>query len=115
MTASKCWLLPAACGLLAVLNGLSNAQEPPAANPYTVAVYWWPNFHCDAFHQSKNFPGLDRMGDREARYAAISGHAQPKYRCGDTATRPTRRRPLDRSTPWPMRASGSHLRLVSLR
>jgi hypothetical protein len=78
MTAGKYRILAVACGLLAVLNGLSNAQEPPAANPYTVAVYWWPNFHCDAFHQSKKFPGWTEWEIVKHGTPRFPGHAQPK-------------------------------------
>ncbi|MHB8972071.1 MAG: hypothetical protein ACYC3X_19580 [Pirellulaceae bacterium] len=33
------------------------AAEDPKSDSYTVAVYYWPNFHRDAYHQSKKGAG----------------------------------------------------------
>jgi hypothetical protein len=66
------------CGLISGWSGPGQAQEPPAANPYTVAVYWWPNFHCDAFHQSKKFPGWTEWEIVKHGTPRFPGHTQPK-------------------------------------
>ena len=77
MLSRKCWIVAVACGLIAVSSASGSAQEPPAANPYTVAVYWWPNFHCDTFHQSKKFQGWTEWEIVKKGAPRFPGHAQP--------------------------------------
>ena len=78
MTNDNRWMAAMACGLMAVLSGVGDAQEQPTANPYTLAVYWWPNFHCDAFHQSKKFQGWTEWEIVKHAAPRFPGHAQPR-------------------------------------
>ena len=78
MTAGKCRMLAIACSLFAILIQPGNAQEQSSTNPYTLAVYWWPNFHCDAFHQSKKFQGWTEWEIVKHGTPRFPGHAQPK-------------------------------------
>ena len=78
MSAGKCCVFAMACGLIAISSGPGNAQEQPLTNKYTLAVYWWPNFHCDAFHQSKKFQGWTEWEIVKHASPRFPGHAQPK-------------------------------------
>lgn len=58
-----------------------NPAGPAAAGqkkPYTLAVYYWPNFHQDAFHQSKLGQGWTEWEIVKHGKPRFPGHEQPK-------------------------------------
>ena len=36
-----------------------------------MAIYYWPNFHRDAYHQSKKGEGWNIVGDCQERQAEV--------------------------------------------
>lgn len=50
----------------------------PATNNYTVAIYYWPNFHRDAFHQLKKGDGWTEWEIVKKAEPKFEGHNQPK-------------------------------------
>ena len=69
-------VLAAAVSLAAVAAGAETFGKP--ANKYTVAVYWWPNFHRDAFHQLKKWQGWTEWEIVKRAKPRFQGHDQPK-------------------------------------
>lgn len=49
-----------------------------SASKYTVAVYYWPNFHCDSFHESKKGKGWTEWHIVKNAKPRFKGHDQPK-------------------------------------
>ena len=49
----------------------------PTTN-YTVAIYYWPNFHRDAYHQSKKGEGWTEWEIVKEAKPQFAGHDQPK-------------------------------------
>jgi hypothetical protein len=75
--------MPIAAVLLAVSVGSLplDAGEPTASRPggeYTVAIYYWPNFHQDAYHQSKKGQGWTEWEIVRNAKPKFEGHDQPK-------------------------------------
>ena len=71
--------------ILGILLGMMVGFTPTGAvrgesggGKYTVAVYWWPNFHCDAFHQSKKGQGWNEWVIVKNGKPRFPGHDQPK-------------------------------------
>jgi hypothetical protein len=66
--------------VLACLVGRAVAapQQVKAAPKYTVAVYWWPNFHRDSYHQSKKGDGWTEWEIVKHARPLFAGHEQPK-------------------------------------
>ncbi|HRP55319.1 glycoside hydrolase family 99-like domain-containing protein [Agriterribacter sp.] len=55
-------------------NFFSNGNE----RKYTVAIYYWPNFHKDAYHQSKKGTGWTEWEIVKHATPKFEGHYQPK-------------------------------------
>ena len=51
---------------------------PKEPRDYTVAVYYWPNFHRDAYHQSKKGEGWTEWEIVKNGKPKFEGHDQPK-------------------------------------
>ncbi len=51
---------------------------PKKPGDYTVAVYYWPNFHRDAYHQSKKGEGWTEWEIVKNGKPKFEGHYQPK-------------------------------------
>ena len=56
----------------------SAASTVPSTRNYTVAIYYWPNFHRDAYHQSKKCAGWTEWEIVKAGKPKFEGHDQPK-------------------------------------
>ena len=69
------FLIGACC--LTVMADASAAEDPKPGS-YTVAVYYWPNFHCDAYHQSKKGAGWTEWEIVKNANPKFEGHDQPK-------------------------------------
>jgi len=75
--------LTVAAVLLSITVGSSplDAAEPivpKQGSEYTVAVYYWPNFHRDAYHQSKKGDGWTEWEIVKNGKPKFEGHDQPK-------------------------------------
>src|SRR3972149_59207 len=75
--------LTVAAVLLSITVGSSplDAAEPivpKQGSEYTVAVYSWPNFHRDAYHQSKKGDGWTEWEIVKNGKPKFEGHSQPK-------------------------------------
>jgi len=66
------------CAAMVASAGAVLAAEIGVPGAHTVAVYWWPNFHTDSFHQSKKFPGWTEWEIVRHAMPRFPGHAQPK-------------------------------------
>jgi len=74
--------------LLTVAIMLTVNQAAPAADDaidtrdrspnYTIAVYYWPNFHLDPYHQSKKWKGWTEWVIVKNGKPLFEGHYQPK-------------------------------------
>ncbi len=66
--------------VLACLVGTVAAapEQAKSAPKYTVAVYWWPNFHHDPYHQSKKGKGWTEWEIVKHAKPLFAGHEQPK-------------------------------------
>lgn len=72
------WILLMCFALLAAVQALPAATPTDRSPNHTVAVYWWPNFHRDAFHQSKKWPGWTEWEIVKSAKPLFEGHQQPK-------------------------------------
>lgn len=52
-------------------------SQSPGNNDYTVAIYYWPNFHRDAYHQSKKGVGWTEWEIVKNGQPKFEGHRQP--------------------------------------
>jgi hypothetical protein len=52
--------------------------EPSPTNKYTVAIYYWPNFHPDAHHQMRKGDGWTEWEIVKSAKPQFPGHNQPK-------------------------------------
>lgn len=55
-----------------------SAQKDKKLGDYTVAIYYWPNFHKDAYHQSKKGEGWTEWEIVKHGKPKFEGHYQPK-------------------------------------
>ena len=69
-------LLSVAAGTLPFANGESSTEGK--GGDYTVAIYYWPNFHRDAYHQSKKGEGWTEWEIVKNAKPKFDGHDQPK-------------------------------------
>lgn len=60
-----------------VTDGTTASFTAPTAN-YTVAIYYWPNFHRDDYHQSKKGDGWTEWEIVKNGTPKFPGHLQPK-------------------------------------
>jgi hypothetical protein len=60
-----------------VMDGARASYPAPTAN-YTVAIYYWPNFHRDDYHQSKKGDGWTEWEIVKNGVPKFPGHHQPK-------------------------------------
>ena len=61
-----------AAGTPTAVSAVTSPQD------YTVAVYYWPNFHRDAYHQSKKGEGWTEWEIVKNGKPKFEGHYQPK-------------------------------------
>lgn len=59
-------------------QGASEVSAENSTQDYTVAIYYWPNFHRDAFHQSKKGEGWTEWQIVKNAKPKFEGHDQPK-------------------------------------
>ena len=65
-------------GIWAASTAGTWAADEAKPGKYTVAVYYWPNFHHDAFHQSKKGQGWTEWEIVKNGKPKFEGHCQPK-------------------------------------
>ena len=70
------------CGILTSTVTFANETNPDKkathAQNYTVAIYYWPNFHADSFHQSKKGKDWTEWEVVKNGVPKFEGHDQPK-------------------------------------
>ena len=67
-----------AASICLVIAAVSAYQAPKAGQNYTIAVYYWPNFHPDPFHQAKLGKGWTEWKLMKLGKPQFPGHYQPK-------------------------------------
>ena len=79
-----CYMPMLALAIAGVSSQWLCAAEPApvagdsSASGYTVAIYYWPNFHCDAYHESHKGKGWTEWEIVKSGTPKFEGHYQPK-------------------------------------